>query len=183
MTLTDNGDGTALISGIPTSSLVVIMDTCLPEPCGIIAKNSESTVFQKTVFRTYPAPRANIVQTGLPTFIAGTPSTAVVSTVGAVTPITWTFRADPNATWLKGKANGDGTFLLFGTPPFGTFGKFTPELTAIALYSSGVVTPYTVNVQNISYFTTPNVATFTVGANSLFEVSTNQGAIRPLCEA
>ncbi|HEY2017982.1 MAG TPA: hypothetical protein VGH38_30970, partial [Bryobacteraceae bacterium] len=140
LTFTDNGNGTALISGtytdIPGTGISCIkadLNTGQSLPCGIIATNSQGTVEQPFTMNMASAPTASIP--GCPTigtcapganFTAGIPNQVLLTSVGAITKVSWSdsdFSTPP--AWLTLHDNGDGTALLSGTPPLGTTGTFT----------------------------------------------------------
>jgi hypothetical protein len=173
----DNGDGTATISGvvpIPESNGV-----CIGPPCntGITATNSQGTVTQFLVVTASSPPLANLVPPTSANFIAGVPNQHLLYSNGAITPVSWSFTPDPNASWLELKDNGDGTALLTGTPPVGTSGTFNPKIGPIAFGTLTFTNPFPVTVENRPVFTNPNTATFTVGRDSSFAISASQGDI------
>jgi hypothetical protein len=64
-------------------------------------------------------------------------------------PVTWQFTPLSNASWLSLTDNGDGTAQLFGTPPLGTTGTFSPFLGAAAYGTIPIFKPYPVTAENI----------------------------------
>jgi hypothetical protein len=183
LTLTDNGNGTATISGTD-NSVVAITQNCSttsppPTGCGIIATNpvTMATVNQQTAFKLFPAPNASLVGTSSTTFIAGAPNSVVLTSFGAITPVSYSFTEPADASWLSFHDNGNGTGVLSGMPPVGTTGTYTFILDPIAVASlasaTGLSANFTLNVVDTPIFLSPNSATFTAGTAGSFEIQTN----------
>lgn len=190
LTFRDNQDGTATISGALTklglSACVHAPTDTDPDgaPCGIIASNAQGRVVQSFAINTSLAPQAFVVPPTSATFIAGIPNSVVLSSTGAITPVTtWVFRGNANAPWAGLQSNVfDRTATLSGTPPVGTTGSFTVDVAPFALYSASDpslvrYTTYTINVSNTPFFTSPHVAAFTAGTFGSFPVSVNMGTV------
>ena len=181
LTFTDNGDGTATVSGVvpvPETNDVCIT-TGTPCNTGISATNSQGTVTQFLVVTAAPAPQANLLPPTSATFIAGISNELLLASSGAITPVSWTLIQDPNAPapWLTLKDNGDGTALLSGNPPVGTSGTFNPKIGPAAAGTFTLINPFPVTVENIPLFTSPNTVSFTVGTPVSFSIDTNQGSV------
>jgi hypothetical protein len=190
LTFKDNHDGTATISG--TLSQVGLF-ACgyqptptnpVGNPCGIIASNSQGTVEQAFSIDTILAPQASVVPPTSATFIAGIPNQIVLSSFGAITPVTtWAFLSNVDAPWATLQPNVfDRTATLSGAPPAGTTGSFTVYVAPFAQYSASdpsllSYTPYTITVNNTPVFTTPNTAAFAAGTFGSFPISVNMGTV------
>jgi hypothetical protein len=181
LSFNDHGNGTATISG---AASIPGEFRCLIN-CGIVATNSQGTVQQLFTINMASAPVATIA--GCPfggtcspgaTFTAGVPNEVLLTTTGAVTPISWSddvFSTPP--AWLTLTDNGNGSALLSGTPPPGTADTFTIDIVATAFGSIGIAARYPITVVNRPVFTSPNTATFTVGTSGSFATSASTGTI------
>jgi hypothetical protein len=191
LTLTDNHNGTGIISGTYTgtpgtiSCTNVDLNTGQTLPCGIVATNSQGRVEQQVTLNMVAAPTATIpgcnaigVCSPGVSFIAGIPYQALLTATGAITHVSWSFfNGQSPAPWLQLKDNGDGTALLTGTPPVGTTGTLTAGILPFAIGSFGTVDNYPVTVVNVPQFTSGNTATFTVGTSGAFGIAANMGTI------
>jgi uncharacterized repeat protein (TIGR01451 family) len=104
------------------------------------------------------------------TFTVGITNNFNVTTVGFPTPaITQTGALPAGVSFMD---NGDGTGSLGGTPAAGTGGSY--PLTFIAGNQAGIslVQNFTLVVQEGPAITSPNAASFTVGASGIFTVTT-----------
>ena len=179
LTLTDNGNGTATISGAVQTAIA--LQSCIivgagAGPCGILATNSQGTVAQQLGVNLTPAPTAHVAFPTSATFHTGAANQVIVSTTGNTTPITsWIFSRGTAGSWLNGTDNRDGTFTLSGTPPIGTSGVFTPFLTPFAQGANGDGSDYTLNVVDLPFFRNRDTATVTVGISQPFSILTTQG--------
>ena len=160
LSLTDNGNGTGTISGTVTQALDVLYSCPVGQSmCGVIATSSQGMIVQSLRIDLTAPPSAHVAPPTSATFYTGIRNYVTVSTVGNTTPITsWLFDGDRSAPWLNGVDNHDGTFTLFGQPPFSA-GTYTAQLFPDAQYSVGVGTSYTVTVSTAPIFLSPNVAT------------------------
>ena len=183
LSLTDNGNGTGTISGTVTQAVNVLYSCPVGQSmCGVIATSSQGMIVQSLRIDLTAPPSAHVAPPTSATFYTGIRNYVTVSTVGNTTPITsWLFDGDRSAPWLNGVDNHDGTFTLFGQPPFSA-GTYTVQLFPAAQYSLSIGTNYTVTVSTAPIFLSPNVATFTVGASSEFLVEANRGSIQPATE-
>ena len=182
LTFTDNGNGTATISGVAPlpgefKCVKVDLSTGTTRPCGIVASNTQGTIEQPFTFNLASSPTASVVPPIGATFTAGVENLVPLTSTGAMTPVSWAFFPDPSAPWLSLHDTGTGTAVLRGTPPPGTTGTFFPGAVPTALGSRGIAPVYPVTVVNTAVFTSPNTATFTVGSLGSFTVSANTGTI------
>src|SRR6516162_7399962 len=75
------------------------------------------------------------------TFIAGVPNSVVLTSSGAITPVSWVSEQSSFPSWLSLTDNGNGTATLQGMPPTGTTGMFSPLLGPYAFGSSSIGPP------------------------------------------
>lgn len=178
LTFKDNGNGTATISGTPTpggSGCTSVNGAA----CGITATNSQGTVTQSFIVFINPSPSPNLVSSSA-TFVAGIPNSVRVTSVGAITPVSYIFGTGYLApSWLSFHDNGDGSGVLSGTPPDGTAGPytFTLEPLAVGNQRSLASANFTLNVNDAPVFTGSTVANFTVGTAGSFEIDTNGASV------
>jgi hypothetical protein len=173
----DNGNGTATISG----TVSFAQENLCINPCssGVTATNSQGTVTQWIQIDMLNPPPAIMLPPTSAKFIAGVTNSILLNSTGAVTPVKWQMKPDPNAAtpWLTLHDNGDGSALLTGTPPVGTSGTFSPFIGPGAFGMLAVILPFPITVENIPEFLSPNTATFAVGTQSSFAIVTNQGTV------
>lgn len=174
LTFTDNGDGSGTLSGVYQS--IPSVQTCLVN-CGIVATNSQGTVTQLFTLNMASAPVAQEFPPTSVTFTSGVDNSRLLTSFGAITPVTWAFRGDPNAPWLTLVDNGNGTANLHGMPPAGITGTFTPFLGPAAAGTIGVLTGFPVTVTNHPVFTSGETATFTAGTQGSFPITASTGSI------
>ena len=174
LTFKDNGNEAATISGVPTRAT----QGFIIKGSGVVATNSQGLVEQDLDLKFTPAPSATQAPPSSANFIAGVANQVLLTSAGAVTPVSWNLGQNPPPpSWLSLRDNGDGTALLKGTPPLLTVGAFniSPGLTTLGA-EFGLASTYTVNVQPIPLFLSPNTATFTVGSGDAFTPSNAEGA-------
>ncbi|HEY1671494.1 MAG TPA: putative Ig domain-containing protein [Streptosporangiaceae bacterium] len=171
VTFTDNGNGTATLSGTPATGTAATS----PYQITINASNGvspdASQTFTLTVNKAPVAPA--ITSDPDPTFVVGTAGTFSVTTTGnPVAKIAESGNLPAGVTFTD---NGDGTATLAGTPAAGTRGNYPFTITA----SNGVGTDatqsftLTVNPANAApVITSANAATFAVGTAGTFPVVT-----------
>jgi hypothetical protein len=178
LTFTDDGNGTGTLSGTWRGSRFG-GQSCLAVPItncgGFIATNSQGTVVQNISPSFAMAPGA-VMNTGSATFIAGVQNSLSLSWSGAVTPVTWGYNPDPNASWLQFTSNSNGTATLSGVPPIGVSGTFQPGITALAQGTEQAIFPFPVTVVDTPDITSANTATFTVGTSTAFNLVVNTGS-------
>jgi hypothetical protein len=175
LTFKDNGDGTGSLSGIYTGTILV--EQCLVGSCGgFVATNSQGSVTQVVAINFTPSNDAFPTPASV-TFTAGVNNVAHLSSFGASTPVTWlTLGVFP--PWLHFQDLGNGNATLSGMPPVGTTGTFMPFISPHALGSgANFVFQYPVVVVDTPVFTSPNLATFTVGSQGDFDITVNEGSI------
>jgi hypothetical protein len=178
LTFTDNGNGTATISGVPSFS---ISNECINN-CGITASSTQGTVTQLFAINLAAAPAASLGPPTSATFIAGVPSSVTLSSIGASTPVSWSFPLDyAPPSWLNLTDNGNGTATLRGTPPLDTTTTLQVQVCPFALGSSftecGSPATFPLTVSNIPVFRSPTTSSFTVGTQGTFDALVNQGSV------
>ena len=169
LSFTNNGDGTATLSGTPTGQAGSF-------PVTITASNGLSPD------ATQPY---TVVVGGPPAFTSADSATLDAGTAGSFTVTASGFPA-PSFGWDNVPAgmtftpNADGTATLSGTPT--TSGTYTMDLVATNSYGSAQQT-LTVTVQQAPAITSGNSATFTVGANGTFTVTTTGSPTAAISES
>jgi hypothetical protein len=143
---------------------------------GFIATNSQGTVVQNISPSFAMAPAA-VMNAGSAMFIAGVQNSLTLSWSGAVTPVTWAYGQDPNASWLQFTRNSNGTATLSGLPPIGVSGTFQPQITALTQGDEQAIFPFPVTVVDTPDITSANTATFTVGTSSAFNLVVTTGSL------
>jgi Putative Ig domain len=160
VTFTDNGNGTATLSGTPASGTAATYPITITANNGVTPNGTQS--FTLTV-NTAPV----ITSGASATFTVGTPGTFTVTTTGAPTPALTETGALPNGVTFTD--NGNGTATLGGTPTVG--GTFS--ITIKATNASGNTTQsFILTVDQAPAFTSSTSTTFTVGGNGSFTVTT-----------
>lgn len=177
----DNGNGTATISGTPTTPYST---TCLVGPginCGIEATNSQGTIYQSFSVNVTSAPMANLVAPYSATFIVGAPNSALLTETGATTPVTWSlisaYLDGTIPSWLTLQDNGNGTAYLTGTPPPGSTGSFQLNVVPVAEGSFGFGQLYTINFSNAPVFTNASTIDFYAGQPGQFTLTPTTGTV------
>jgi len=180
LSLTDNGDGTATVSG--TTHVGTI---CSISPCNITAENGIDTVTQNFQPGVVQPPLAQLASASSTTFFAGELNSFDVVTHGAETPVTISLQCDPPA-WVNLNDHGNGTATLFGIPPFGTDGAFS---FLVDVFTEGEVghsidcnnPNFTVYVSNIPTFLSPSRIQFgpppITGTTLIVTTNQNSGSI------
>ena len=137
VTFTDNGDGTAALSGTPAP------DSGGPYPFTITATNGAGPdVTQSFALTVNQAP--GITSADHTTFEVGHAGTLTVTTTGAPTPGLSEKGGLPRG--VKFKDNGDGTATLAGTPAPGSGGKYPVTITATNGVSPAATRSFTLTV-------------------------------------
>ena len=127
LTLTDKGTGVATIAGTVNASVTAATYT--------FAVKAQSNVAQDT--KTFNlivayAPKPVITSPLIFSVLDGVLNTNLITTSGAVTPVSFTLPCGDLPYWMTLMDNGDGTGKLVGTPPPNASGTFTPYIRASA---------------------------------------------------
>ena len=134
VTLTDNGNGTATLSGTPASGAAGSYPLTITASNGVSPDATQS--FTLTVSPALAAPVITSA-TGT-TFAAGQAGTFSVTTTGNPTAALSATSTPALPSGVTFKDNGNGTATLAGTPPAGSQGTYT--LTVTAKNSTGTAT-------------------------------------------
>jgi hypothetical protein len=178
LSLTDNGDGTATVSGTSPGGIF-----CSENPCNIKAENSLGAEveqnFQPIVVQP---PLAHLTSDSKTTFFPGVLNSFDFVTQGAETPVTFYLPCDRPA-WVSLQDHGNGTATLFGTPPFGTDGAFSFLVDVFTAGQGGAIPfcahpNFTIHVSNVPTFLSPNRAQFGPPpiTGTIYLVTTNQAS-------
>ena len=163
VTFTDNGNGTAAISGTPTTGGVYLLRITAGNGIGGNASQTLTLiVFQKPQI-TSPAGT---------TFTVGQAGTFTVTTSGTPTPTLsdGVPTLPPGVTFTD---NGDGTATIAGTPAAGSGGPYPFTITATNGVSPAATQSFTLTVNQAPAITSPVGTTFTVGQAGTFTVTTS----------
>ncbi|MGO9752880.1 MAG: beta strand repeat-containing protein, partial [Solirubrobacteraceae bacterium] len=171
VTFVDNGDGTATLSGTPTSGGSF--------PLSITASSAAGTVTQSFTLTVGQAPA--ITSTNAATFTAGTAGSFTVSTTGSPSPAL----TDPGVALPSGVTfvdNGNGTATLSGTPAAGTAGSYAVTITATN--GTGTATQsFTLTVDQAPAITSAATATVAVGKALNVSVTTTGSPTSAISES
>ena len=163
VTLVDNGNGTAALSGTPGAG------TAGSYPITLTAHNGVGTdatqIFTLTV-NTAPV----ITSANSTTFTVGQAGTFTVTTTGTPTPTITETGVLPTGVTLVD--NGNGTATLAGTPGPGTSGTFQITIKAHNGIGTDATQTFTLTVNQAPAITSANSITFTVGTAGSFTVTT-----------
>ncbi len=174
VTLVDNGNGTATLSGTPAAGTTGTYAITIVANNGVGSSASQS--FTLTVNQAPGITSA----TGV-TFTAGTPGSFTVVATGTPSPaLTETGALPSGVTFVD---NGGGTATLSGTPAATTSGAYALTITA----SNGVGTPasqsFTLTVNHAPAITSAAAATFAEGTAGAFTVTTTGTPKASIAEA
>jgi hypothetical protein len=157
LTFTDNGNGTALLSGTGTATGTANIT--------ITASNGISPDATQT-FTVVVGDAPTFTSASTATGNVGSPFSFTINAGGFPAPSWGESNLPPGVTFTD---NGNGTATLAGTPT--TAGTYAIPLTATNAYGS-VQQTLTVTIQQPPAITSGNSATFTVGTAGTFTVTT-----------
>lgn len=165
VTFTDNGDGTAKLSGTPASGSA----SGSPYSITFTASNGVgSNAVQNFTLTVNTAPV--ITSASSTTFTVGTAGSFNVTTTGSPTPTLTETSTLPGGVTFTDNANGTGT--LGGTPAASTGGSY--PITIKAQSSSGNTSQsFTLTVNEAPAITSSDHTTFTEGQSGNFMVNTS----------
>src|SRR5215831_17996435 len=161
LTFVDNGNGTATLSGTPAAG------TGGTYPITVQASSSSGTTSQSFTLTLDQAPA--ITSPNSASFTPGTAGNFMVTTTGFPTATVTETGALPSGVTITDNHNGTAT--LSGTPAAGTGGTYVIAIQASSRSGSSSQS-FTLTVDQGPAITTPNSATFTVGAVGTFTVTT-----------
>jgi hypothetical protein len=164
VSFTDNGDGTAALTGTPTAGSQGVY------PITITGSNGVAPDATQTFTLTVNA-APTITSAGHATFTVNATATFTVTTGGQPTPsLSETGSLPPGMTFTD---NGDGTATLGGTPTSG--GSYSFTITASNGVLPNATQAFTATVNAPPSITSSNFTTFTVGSAGSFTVTTTPG--------
>ena len=180
VSFTDNGDGTATLAGTPAAG------SAGSYPITITAANGVgSDATQNFTLTVQPPPSAPAITSGSSaTFTTGQAGTFTVTTTGNPTPSLSKNGALPSGVTFND--NGDGTATLAGTPAAGSAGSYPITITAANGVGSDATQSFTLTVQpppQSPAITSANSASFTVGQNGSFTVTSTGNPTPSLTES
>jgi len=160
VSLTDNNDGTATISGTPSGSANGVYTFTLK------AKNNQGTATQVFTLTVNRAPTLANISTQTAT--VGTAfSQTVTANYGYPIP---SFTVSGLPSGLSLTDNGNGTATISGTPAVGDGGTYTVTINATNSFGTATET-YILKVNEAPTITSVNNATATVGSAFSFQVT------------
>jgi hypothetical protein len=170
LTLTDNGDNSATLSGTPPAGSGGLYSFTLQASNGF--SPSASQAFTLTVDES-----PSITSADHTTFTVGTSGTFTVTTSAGNPTATTLSETGALPSGLSFVDNSNGTATLSGTPDAGTTGTYPITITAAA--TGGSTTPaqqgFTLTVHGPPAITSADHTTFTVGTSGTFTVTTSAG--------
>jgi hypothetical protein len=160
LSFTDNGNGTATLSGDPEAGTGGVYTVT------VVANNSGGSAFQKLAITVDEA--AAITSATSATFTVGESGSFEVTTVGYPVPsISETGTLPPGVTFTD---NGNGTATLAGTPGAGSGGAYGFGIGAQNSQGTPQAINFTLFIDQPPGFTSGSSATFTVGQAGSFTV-------------
>ncbi len=174
VTFTDNKDGTATLSGTPTTAGTYAVP--------LTATNAYGSVQQTLTITVQQAPA--ITSGTSATLTAGTAGTFTVTTTGSpVAKVTESGSLPSGVTFTD---NGDGTATLAGTPASGSTGSFPITISASNGVSPDASQSFTLTVNaapTAPAITSGSSATLTVGTAGSFTVTSTGSPVAKLTES
>jgi large repetitive protein len=123
---TDNGDGTAILSGTPAAGSEGVYPLTITASNGVDPDDEQT--FTITVVEAAAAQAPQITSPDSTTFAVGVPGSFTVTTTGIPTVSLAVSGALPGGVAFTN--NGDGTATLSGTPSAGSEGEYSLTITA-----------------------------------------------------
>lgn len=153
LTLVDNGNGTATISGTPSATGITNTTLTAVNSVGTTPQAYTVTVRQPVAFTSGPAA----------TFTVDQPGTHTISTTGYPLSALVKSGALPSGVSLTGGLAGQADALLSGTPAAGTGGVYPVTLARNNGRDANVAQNFTLTVNEKPAFSSPTSATLHVG--------------------
>jgi hypothetical protein len=163
VTFTDNGNGTATLSGTPAAG------TSGTYPVKIVANNGVGTGAGQAFTLTVNTGAA-ITSGSSTTFTVGSASWFTLTASGSPTPALAEAGNLPSGVTFVD--NNDGTGTLAGTPAAGSAGTYPLVFTAVNGVNKPAMQSFTLTVNQGPAITSGSATTFTVGAAGAFLVTT-----------
>ncbi|HXA28126.1 MAG TPA: putative Ig domain-containing protein [Candidatus Angelobacter sp.] len=174
VTLTDNGDGTAKISGTPNAGIGGTY------PITLTAHNGVGTDGTQSFTLTVDQPAA-ITSANNTTFTAGSANSFAVTTSGFPAPSLTETGTLPSGVSFTDNGNGTGT--LSGNPATGTGGVYHISFKAHNGVGGDATQSFTLTVNEAAAITSADHTQFQVGASGTFTVTTRGYPIPSLGES
>ena len=163
VTFTDNGNGTASISGTPSVGSGGVYVLTLTATNGVTPSATQNFTL------TVDGPPA-ITSATSTTFTAGAAGTFTVTTAAFPRPgLSESGALPPGVTFVD---NGNGTATLAGTPGAGSGGVYVLTITADNGIAPPAIQTFTLTVAQAPAITSGAATTFTVGSAGMFLVTT-----------
>jgi hypothetical protein len=175
VTFTDNGDGTATLSGTPAGGTAGTYTLTIDAGNGFAPDATQT--FTLTVDQTLQSP--SITSGDSATFGDGSAGSFTVTSTG--TPTASLVESGALPTGVSFSDNGDGTGTLAGTPT--SQGVYPITITASNGVGSPDVQDFTLTVQAAPAITSADSATFTVGSAGSFTVTSTGTPTAALTES
>jgi hypothetical protein len=169
VTFTDNGDGTAVLSGTPAAGSGGVYSLTL--------KATNSTGFTTQSFTLTVNELAAFTSADHTTFTAGSAGSFTVTTTAGYPVATTMTKTGALPSGVSFTDNGDGTATLAGTPAAGSAGSYPLTITATNAAGSRQQS-FTLTVQPTSaspVITSADHTTFSFGSAASFTVTTTAG--------
>ncbi len=163
VTFTDNGNGTASLSGTPSAGGSFPLTITAANGVGTPSNQS----FTLTVTSVAQAP--TITSAPSTTFTVGSAGTFSVTTTGNPTSSLTEVGGLPSGVSFVD--NGNGTATLAGTPAAGTGGSYSITITAANGVSPNGSQTFTLTVDQVPVITSSSAVTFTEGSSGTFTVT------------
>jgi len=170
---TDNGNGTATITGTPTAHGTVAISLTVSNSAG-------GTASQTLTINMDQAPTFKSTS-GSQTFTVGKSSSfSVAFTAGSPTATTFSVTGLPKG--LSFTVSGT-TVTIVGVPAAGTGGKYPITITATNSPATQLTVSYTLTVNQTPAFTSVASSTFTAGQSNSFTIATSGFPVAALTES
>lgn len=163
VTLVDNGDGTATLSGAPDGGAGGSYSLGITATNGVGAPASQ-------VFVLAVEEAATITSAAATTFLVGVAGSFTVTTGGVPAVASIVQGGAPLPTSVTFVDNGDGTGTLSGTPDAGTGGTYAVTFTASNGVGAPAVQSFVLTIHQAPAITSADTESFDVGAASSFSV-------------
>ena len=168
VSFTDNGDGTATLSGTPASG------TAGSYPLTITAANSAGSSQQSFTLTVQPANASPVITSAdHATFAFGSAGSFTVTTTAGYPTATTITKTGSLPAGVSFTDNGDGTATIAGTPT--AAGAFAITITASNGATTDATQSFTLTVTKVPAVSSANHTTFVIGTAGSFTVTTTAG--------